>query len=175
MALLGSDKDWGQQGYKEYSGFAWYRFTIKDPTGDKPLALLLTSIEIRYQVYADGKPIGGNGRLPSRMLLVPRPRVYALPPAIAAESRTGASIENSAGRKLCGIELSDEYEGPADVRFRWGGGGGEREGGLFGFERTQAISTESAGAIAEVAKRFGRQDDISVLVVSFAPVEMAQV
>jgi serine phosphatase RsbU (regulator of sigma subunit) len=40
---------------------------------------------------------------------------------------------------------------------------------LFGFDRTQAISTQSAGAIAEAAKQFGQQDDISVLSVTLAP------
>jgi hypothetical protein len=40
---------------------------------------------------------------------------------------------------------------------------------LFGFQRTQAISTRSASAIAEAAKQFGQQDDISVLSVTLAP------
>jgi hypothetical protein len=37
---------------------------------------------------------------------------------------------------------------------------------LFGFERTQAISHQSAHAIAEAAKNFGQEDDISVLAVT---------
>lgn len=36
-------------------------------------------------------------------------------------------------------------------------------GDLFGFERTQAISGESAEAIAATARRFGQEDDITVL------------
>lgn len=36
---------------------------------------------------------------------------------------------------------------------------------LFGFARTQAISNNSANAIAEAAQKFGQQDDISVLCV----------
>ncbi|HET9087070.1 MAG TPA: SpoIIE family protein phosphatase [Acidobacteriaceae bacterium] len=36
---------------------------------------------------------------------------------------------------------------------------------LFGFERTQAISHQPAQAIAEAAKQFGQEDDISVLSV----------
>ncbi len=40
---------------------------------------------------------------------------------------------------------------------------------LFGFHRTQAISTQSADAIAEAAKQFGQNDDITVLTLTFTP------
>jgi hypothetical protein len=40
---------------------------------------------------------------------------------------------------------------------------------LFGFQRTQAISTQSASAIAEAAKQFGQHDDITVLTLTFTP------
>ena len=45
--------------------------------------------------------------------------------------------------------------------------------GLFGFERTAAISTQSAEAIAKVAQAFGQEDDITVLTLTFAPIEVA--
>jgi len=38
-------------------------------------------------------------------------------------------------------------------------------GELYGFERTQAISNQSAHTIAEAARQFGQQDDITVLTV----------
>jgi hypothetical protein len=37
------------------------------------------------------------------------------------------------------------------------------QGELYGFERTQAVSNQSANAIADEAKRFGQEDDITVL------------
>jgi serine phosphatase RsbU (regulator of sigma subunit) len=40
---------------------------------------------------------------------------------------------------------------------------GTRE--MFGFERTRAISGESAAAIAAAARAFGQEDDITVLTV----------
>ena len=43
-------------------------------------------------------------------------------------------------------------------------------GELFGFDRTAAISTQSAQAIADVAQAFGQEDDITVLTITFAPV-----
>jgi sigma-B regulation protein RsbU (phosphoserine phosphatase) len=39
-------------------------------------------------------------------------------------------------------------------------------GDLFGFERTEAISAESAEAIAATARRFGQADDITVLTLT---------
>jgi hypothetical protein len=45
-------------------------------------------------------------------------------------------------------------------------------GELFGFDRTAAISTQSAEDIASAAQAFGQEDDITVLTLTFAPVEV---
>ncbi len=45
-------------------------------------------------------------------------------------------------------------------------------GELFGFDRTRAISTQSAEEIARTAQSFGQQDDITVLTLTFAPAEV---
>ncbi len=45
-------------------------------------------------------------------------------------------------------------------------------GDLFGFERTRAISLESAGSIAEAAPRFGQEDDITVMTLAVAPLSV---
>jgi serine phosphatase RsbU (regulator of sigma subunit) len=42
-------------------------------------------------------------------------------------------------------------------------------GELYGFERTQKISTQSAHAIADAAKAWGQEDDITVLTLAFNP------
>jgi hypothetical protein len=47
-------------------------------------------------------------------------------------------------------------------------------GELFGFDRTAAISTQSAEAIAAAAQAFGQDDDITVLTLTFAPIEVAR-
>jgi serine phosphatase RsbU (regulator of sigma subunit) len=39
-------------------------------------------------------------------------------------------------------------------------------GELYGFQRTQAVSSQPAHAIAEAARQFGQQDDITVLSVT---------
>ena len=44
-------------------------------------------------------------------------------------------------------------------------------GELFGFEHTREISNNSAEEIAGIAQAFGQEDDITVLTLSFAPIE----
>jgi len=45
-------------------------------------------------------------------------------------------------------------------------------GGFFGFERTREISRQSARAIADAAQQFGQEDDITVLTLSFTPLDV---
>jgi phosphoserine phosphatase RsbU/P len=47
------------------------------------------------------------------------------------------------------------------------------KGELFGFDRTRAISRQSAEQIAAAAQAFGQQDDITVLTLQYAPAEVA--
>jgi phosphoserine phosphatase RsbU/P len=47
------------------------------------------------------------------------------------------------------------------------------QGELFGFERTAAISIKPAEEIAQAAQVFGQDDDITVLTLSYVPVEVA--
>jgi serine phosphatase RsbU (regulator of sigma subunit) len=41
-------------------------------------------------------------------------------------------------------------------------------GELYGFDRTQATSSEDASQIAQAAQAFGQDDDITVLTLKFA-------
>jgi len=45
-------------------------------------------------------------------------------------------------------------------------------GELFGFARTAAISAQTADQIAKAAERFGQEDDITVLTLTFAGAEV---
>lgn len=45
-------------------------------------------------------------------------------------------------------------------------------GQLFGFDRACSISTQTAEEIARAASTFGQQDDVTVLTLTFAPVEV---
>jgi hypothetical protein len=70
------------------------------------------------------------------------------------------SLQLSTGDRL--VLLSD---GVAEAQ--------SRSGELFGFDRTRALSLQSAASIAREAQRFGQQDDITVVTVEFtgAPCE----
>ena len=87
--LLHSDKDWDQQGYRAYGGYAWYRFTIETSASDKPLSLKLTGILTSYRVYADGQLLGGYGHMPpSTLIQLSRTQVFDLPRAGGGHPRT---------------------------------------------------------------------------------------
>ena len=80
--LLRSDKDWSQQGYKGYSGMAWYRFQVRVPAGLDHISLYLPPIYTCYEVFADGRLIGTYGSMPPKAMPVEGGedfRVYALP------------------------------------------------------------------------------------------------
>ncbi len=63
-ALLQSGASWTSQGYPAMSGYAWYRFTVHVPAGEKPVSLLLAPIFTAYEVFVDGRPVGGSGQMP---------------------------------------------------------------------------------------------------------------
>ena len=90
--------------------------------------------------------------------------------------RDGREMELASGLPL-GITSSIRYE-QADFRLQLGDrliflSDGVVEatnprGELFGFERTQQVSNESARYIANAAQRFGQNDDITVVSLYFA-------
>ncbi|MDR3799225.1 MAG: SpoIIE family protein phosphatase [Terracidiphilus sp.] len=70
---LTSDKTWGAQGHPSYTGFAWYRRTIRitpAPCADANVALLIPIIDDAYELYWNGVKVGQYGKLP------PYPIVY---------------------------------------------------------------------------------------------------
>lgn len=70
--LISSEKDWSAQGYKNYGGFAWYRFKVILPRDHRQLGLYIPRIMTSYQVFADGKLVGSFGGFP------PKATVYNL-------------------------------------------------------------------------------------------------
>jgi phosphoserine phosphatase RsbU/P len=88
--------------------------------------------------------------------------------------RNGFEVEVGAGLPL-GIDPMCEYEEspfllPLAERLTFVSDGvveaRNASGELFGFERTLAISNQPANAIAEAARQFGQEDDITVLSVT---------
>jgi hypothetical protein len=85
------DKSWNVQGYKNLDGFAWYRARIEIPAGQQDLALYIPLIVTSYQVFADGKLLGGEGGMPPHVRPISQrnpPAVYRLPPVANPSART---------------------------------------------------------------------------------------
>jgi len=64
---LDAGKSWAEQGHANYTGFAWYRRTldlIPGPGVSSNVALLIPHIDDAYEIYWNGKRIGGYGKLP---------------------------------------------------------------------------------------------------------------
>jgi hypothetical protein len=63
-SLLYAGKSWDEQGYKRYSGVAWYRLRVLDLADRGPLAFYLPSVDESCQVFVNGRLIGQVGGLP---------------------------------------------------------------------------------------------------------------
>lgn len=66
--LLDGTRSWASQGFPAMSGYGWYRFTVKVPAGTRPTSLLLAPIVTAFEVYVDGKLVGGSGEMPPTLI-----------------------------------------------------------------------------------------------------------
>jgi hypothetical protein len=77
------DHPWGEQQHFNYTGYAWYRRHITiDPATDPKLdlSLLLRRVDDVYEVYWNGKKVGGLGKMPPNPVWYwsPPPQIYPL-------------------------------------------------------------------------------------------------
>ncbi|HEX4022521.1 MAG TPA: SpoIIE family protein phosphatase [Acidobacteriaceae bacterium] len=73
---------WTARGYKDYSGYAWYRLRVHIQDGQTALALKMPDdIDDAYQVYVNGQLVGEFGRFTAHGVTVylALPRAFALP------------------------------------------------------------------------------------------------
>jgi hypothetical protein len=79
---------WMAHGHPGYTGYAWYRRLVTVPSGSLSWDLLgPTLVEDGYELYWNGKSLGGSGRLgPGPRVVGTRPLRFALP-ADAAGTR----------------------------------------------------------------------------------------
>lgn len=70
---------WDTQGFRNYDGFGWYRFTFRIPEDlrDERLTLLLGKIDDFDEVYLNGDRIGKSGKSDPEWLTL---RAYRIPP-----------------------------------------------------------------------------------------------
>jgi hypothetical protein len=82
---------WRARGHKGYAGFAWYRLhVVVYGAGSAPIALNgPASVDSAYQVFADGKLLGGTGDFGGRQPVVHavQPRLFELPAGPSSKRR----------------------------------------------------------------------------------------
>jgi hypothetical protein len=91
-SLLYAGKSWDEQGYKGYSGIAWYRLRVLSATDRGPLAFYLPSVDESAQVFVNGRPIGQVGDLPPHPHYVFAQRMYFTVPADAVRPQQPIEI-----------------------------------------------------------------------------------
>jgi len=67
-ALLDSSTPWSEQGYPGMGGYAWYRFRVVLPPGEKQYAIGLSAIMTGFEIYEDGQLIGSAGAIQPAVL-----------------------------------------------------------------------------------------------------------
>jgi hypothetical protein len=87
-------------------------------------------------------------------------REIELPGALPLGVAVGMHYETTEFRIEPGSRLTFYSDGVVEAQ--------NQKGELFGFDRAKAISTEPAVAIAEAAKKFGQEDDITVVTITRA-------
>src|SRR5262249_39209875 len=72
---------WMAHGHPDYHGYAWYRRAVTVPAGPASWDILgPTLVEDGYEIYWNGQPLGGSGRLgPDPRVVGTRPLRFALP------------------------------------------------------------------------------------------------
>jgi hypothetical protein len=89
--LLKSDRSWSVQGYKNMSGFGWYRFTVHVPAGNAPSSLMLAPIVTSFQLFVDGQMVGESGKMPT---IVPNTRIsHQVFPLTQSASSTARTVQ----------------------------------------------------------------------------------
>ncbi len=84
--LISSERSWSAQGYKDYGGYAWYRFRVVLPREHGQLGLYIPRIMTSYQVFADGGLVSSFGGFPPHGTIYdPHQQLVLLPQTQAGE------------------------------------------------------------------------------------------
>lgn len=92
VGLPGYVTGWSQRGHAHYTGYAWYRMTVAVDS-DKGTALALagpTLVDSTYQLYINGKLLGGPGVFAHTppTVFAAKPSVFALPTSPSDQTQT---------------------------------------------------------------------------------------
>lgn len=121
--LLQVPRAWGRQGYRGYSGIAWYRLTVRVPLDERsiPLSVVIGYVDSSYEIYVGGALVGGVGGLPP----VPRQEydrraTFSIPqPAIGSDGRLVIALRvwkaPSTNPALGGLNHGKSWLGPTSL------------------------------------------------------------
>ena len=123
-------KGWGAHGHPGYEGYAWYRRSVAVPAGNREWDILgPTAVEDGYELYWNGKRLGGSGRLGAAPRVVGmRPMIFALPAdaagtngvlAIRAFRQPGIHASKDGGGIHVAPTLGPRPESHALYRVEW--------------------------------------------------------
>lgn len=78
---------WQDHGHPGYTGYAWYRIRVQAPQTAQGLAVLMPRyVDDGYEVYLNGRKIGGMGKLDGwRILYYSQPEVFTIPQSAVKE------------------------------------------------------------------------------------------
>lgn len=138
-ALIRTGESWYAQGFPDLDGFVWYRATVQLPVRSRDLALLVPYVVTSYQVFANGRLLGGVGAMPPRKHPVGQFHVWEVYrlPAVAShahnvvlafrvwhspvwEDLIGGEIGN--GVCLGATPLVEQRKETERIRFLWSNG-----------------------------------------------------
>ena len=79
--LIQPSSDWVAQGYAEQGGIAWFRFRLRAPARMASLVIQMPRIDRSYQLFANGRLITQQGRLPPdrTRTIINTAQVFTLP------------------------------------------------------------------------------------------------
>lgn len=99
VGLTGYVPGWGARGHRGYSGYAWYRLrlTVSAPDGEKLALAGPPDVDDAYQVFLNGRLLGGAGRFSDPSSKPPavfsiQPRILALPGSILDGQQTFSAL-----------------------------------------------------------------------------------
>lgn len=121
---------WMAHGHSGYQGYAWYRRTLAIPEGDRAWDILgPTAVEDGYELYWNGKRLGGSGRLgESPRVVGTRPMIFSLPAdaagtqgviAIRAFMQPGSAAGPASGGIHVAPTLAPQPESRELYRVQW--------------------------------------------------------
>lgn len=95
---------WSADGFADPQQRAWYRRVVELPVpaaDARPLALRMGAVRNAYELWLDGRPVGGVGALPPDPdVNYDRIRVYPIPPELLADGRLVIAVRVWGGNDL---------------------------------------------------------------------------